>query len=327
MSESAPGEFAIIERWFSRPAGRADVVLGVGDDAAVLTVPPGFRLVAAVDTVVSGIHFLPDAEPADIGHRALAVNLSDLAAMGAQPAWALLSLSLPEPSVAWLDGFARGFHELAARFGVALVGGDTVRGPLVVTVAIMGHIEVDRFLARSGAHPGDHLYVSGVPGEAAAGLDLLRQGSVDSPQARYLKARFLRPEPRVALGRLLRPHASAAMDVSDGLIGDLAKLCAASGCGAEVELAQLPVSPAMSALFPAAAGERCALQGGDDYELLFTLPPAAAGELARNPDFARQCTRIGTITRHDADRPVVQCLRNGRAEDVAAGGFDHFAKG
>ena len=173
----ALGEFELIARYFSRPVARRDVLLGVGDDAALLEVPAGQALAAATDTLVEGRHFLPDAPPESVGHQALAVNLSDLAAMGAEPAWALLALSLPEPDDAWLEGFARGFHALADRAGLALVGGDTVRGPLVVTVQVLGFVPAALALRRDGARPGDVLYVSGTLGDAAAGLELLRGGA------------------------------------------------------------------------------------------------------------------------------------------------------
>ena len=237
----ALGEFDLIERYFTRQGDRSDVLLGVGDDAALLQVPPGQVLVAAMDTLVEGRHFLPDAPPGSVGHQALAVNLSDLAAMGATPAWALLSLSLPEPDEAWLGGFAAGLYALAESCGVALVGGDTVRGPRVVTITALGFVEPGRALLRSGARPGDLVYVSGWPGEAAAGLEALRRGDASGPDDPLVR-RYRFAEPRLALGRDLRGHATAAMDVSDGLLGDLQKLCAASGVGAQLDLECLPVS-------------------------------------------------------------------------------------
>ena len=221
----ALGEFDIIERFFTRRAQRRDVLLGVGDDAALLEVPPGRALVAATDTLVEGRHFLVGAPGRSVGHQALAVNLSDLAAMGAEPAFALLSLCLPEVREDWLGDFAQGFHALAEVHGVALVGGDTVRGPLVVTVEVLGFVEPEQALRRSGARPGDQLYISGSPGEAAAGLEALRRGGSvegDDPLIR----RYLYATPRLELGRALRGRASAAIDVSDGLLGDLGKVCA-----------------------------------------------------------------------------------------------------
>ena len=314
----ALGEFDLIARWFGRAPRRGDVRLGVGDDAALLDVPAGRTLVAATDTLVEGRHFLPDAPAHSVGHQALAVNLSDLAAMGAEPAWALLSLSLPEVDEAWLDGFASGFHALAESHRVDLVGGDTVRGPRVITVQALGFVDGARALRRSGARPGDRLYVSGSPGEAAAGLDALRAGA-SFHTSNPLVRRFLYAEPRVALGRALVGHATAAMDVSDGLLGDLAKLCAASGVGARVDLDALPVSAPLEAAHDRDRCERYVLEGGDDYELLFALPPDAdAAALAAAGGVSIAC--IGEL----AGEQGVRCLRSGREVARVARGYDHF---
>jgi thiamine-monophosphate kinase len=295
------------------------VLLGVGDDAALLEVPPGRTLVAATDTLVEGRHFLAGTPADSIGHQALAVNLSDLAAMGAEPAWALLSLSLPQAEPAWLQAFADGLYALADRAGIELVGGDTVRGPLVVTVAVMGLVETGKALRRSGARPGDWIYVSGWPGEAAAGLELLKrepQAAADDPLVR----RYRHAEPRLELGRQLCGRATAAMDVSDGLLGDLEKLCAASRAGARLDLERLPVSAGLAARFGPGECERLVLHGGDDYELLFTLPGPEAPALAA--ELARSCavTRIGEIVAGAG----VSCFRDGCITPVAPGGYDHF---
>jgi thiamine-monophosphate kinase len=314
------GEFDLIERYFSRSVGRRDVLLGVGDDAALLEVPPGRALVAAVDTLVEGRHFLPDAPPDSVGHQALAVNLSDLAAMGADPAWALLSLSLPDSDEAWLKSFAAGLYALAEQHGVALVGGDTVRGPRVVTVTVLGCVEPQLALRRAGAQPGDVLFVSGWPGEAAAGLEALRtgcgHGAGDALVRRYRYA-----EPRLGLGRALRGRASAAMDVSDGLYGDLQKLCKASGCGARLDLERLPVSAELARRHSQSDCERLVLCGGDDYELLFTVPAAAAADFAAEWSGGLPLHRIGVM----AAGTAVRCMRDGRPEAVTGGGYDHFA--
>lgn len=314
------GEFDLIGRYFSRGSGRRDVLLGVGDDAALLEVPAGRALVAAVDTLVEGRHFLPDAPPESVGHQALAVNLSDLAAMGADPAWALLSLSLPESDETWLQSFAAGLYTLAERHGVALVGGDTVRGPRVVTVTVLGHVEPALALRRDGARPGDVLFVSGWPGEAGAGLEALRNGAVQGDDDPLLR-RYRYAEPRLALGRALRGLASAAMDVSDGLLGDLQKLCRASAVGARLDLEQLPVSAQLASRFCRADCERFVLFGGDDYELLFTVPAdrAAAIEAARPSELPVR--RIGVIEAGAG----VRCERDGRVEELRGGGYDHFA--
>ncbi|MCE3285875.1 MAG: hypothetical protein K0R70_2131 [Steroidobacteraceae bacterium] len=317
------GEFEVIARYFTRATPRRDVLLGVGDDAALLAPPPGQALVAATDTLVEGRHFLPGTPPLSVGHNALAVNLSDLAAMGADPAWALLALSLPDPDERWLEEFAGGLHALATRHGVALVGGDTVSGPLVVTVAVLGFVPADAALRRSGAKPGDAVYVSGTPGVAAAGLDLLRRGVMTFESRDPRVQRMLFAEPRLALGRALRGRASAAMDVSDGLLGDLDKLARASTVGAVLELERLPIAPMLADAYDRAQCERLVLHGGDDYELLFTMP--ADGAAARAAEIAEQagCAvhRIGRIVAGEG----VRCLREGREEPVTGGGYDHFA--
>jgi len=315
----ALGEFELIARYFSRPVARRDVLVGVGDDAALLEVPAGQALAAATDTLVEGRHFLPDAPPESVGHQALAVNLSDLAAMGAEPAWALLALSLPEPDTHWLEGFARGFHALAERAGLTLVGGDTVRGPRVVTVQVLGFVPAGLALRRDGARPGDVLYASGSLGDAAAGLQLLRDGRrADTDSSLVRRYRFA--EPRLALGMALRGVASAAIDVSDGLLGDLGKLCDASGVGAILELEQLPLSRALLASFDATQAERFALGGGDDYELAFAVPRGAVSEMETSLATIGRITRIGEIvTGHG-----VRCQRAGQTVEPEIAGYDHF---
>ena len=314
------GEFDLIERYFSRGGGRRDVLLGVGDDAALLEPPSGFALAAAVDTLVEGRHFLPDAPPDSIGHQALAVNLSDLAAMGADPAWALLSLSLPESDESWLKSFAAGLYALADSHGVALVGGDTVRGPRVVTITVLGFVEPQLALRRDGARPGDVLFVSGWPGEAGAGLEALRSGTSRGADDALVR-RYRYAEPRIALGRALRGRASAAMDVSDGLFGDLQKLCKASGVGARLDLERLPLSAELAQRHSPADCERLVLFGGDDYELLFTVPAAAAPALETGLSGRLPLHRIGEIE----SGHHVRCLRDGRPEPLHGGGYDHFA--
>ncbi len=315
------GEFDVIARYFSRAAKRGDVLLGVGDDAALLTPPPGVALVAATDTLVEGRHFLPDTPAAALGHQALAVNLSDLAAMGAEPAWALLSLSLPRADERWLGEFAAGLYALAERHGVALVGGDTVAGPLVITVEVLGFVPPAEALRRSGARAGDLVIVSGEPGVSAAGLEELQSGraTFESKDARV--RRFLRAEPRLALGRALRGFATAAMDVSDGLLGDLGKLARASGVRACIDLERLPVAPELAA-YSLAEQERLVLHGGDDYELLFTLPSDHFGHIAHLAETGACSLRcIGAM----APGEGVECRRDGVRVNVAGKGYDHFA--
>jgi thiamine-monophosphate kinase len=311
------GEFELIRRYFAQQASRNDVRLGIGDDAAVLDVSSDRQLVVALDTIVEGVHFPSNTPAADIGYRALAVNLSDIAAMGAQPSWFTLSLSLPRSDEQWVEQFATGLFALAREHDVALIGGDTVKGPLVITVQIAGWVEADRYLTRSGAQPGDALMISGIPGEAAGGLATLQRAVVETPAIHHLRSRFLRPTPRVRLGRELRTLASAAMDVSDGLLTDLDKLCSASRCGAELDVDALPRSSALAATFDTNACVEYALAGGDDYEILFAIPPlhvrAAEG-------FG--CTQIGVVT--SGERVV--CRRGGALFEPERRGYDHFDK-
>jgi thiamine-monophosphate kinase len=320
----ALSEFELIERYFSRTgATRADVHVGIGDDGAVLACPPGHELVAVTDTLVEGAHF-PRGSPADsIGHRALAVNLSDIAAMGAVPAWALLALTLPRVEESWLAEFARGFGALARQYEVALIGGDTTAGPLCVTVQVLGFVPAGRALLRGGARPGDALLVSGTPGDAAAGL-ALEQGRLnvrDPSQAAALRRRFLFPEPRLELGAALRGLASACIDVSDGLLGDLGKLARASGCGATLDIESLPLSSALEAACGETRARELALTGGDDYELLFAVPPDRVEALQRElPPAEWRYARIGAMTA----LPGVQVRRGGVVIDFSHSGYDHF---
>lgn len=319
-------EFQLIARYFTSSHYGGDVLLGVGDDAAVVDVPSGYRLVAAVDTIVEGIHFPNQSSAEDIAYRALAVNLSDMAAMGAEPRWFTLSLCVPAIDETWMNAFASSLKLLAAQFNVQLIGGDTVKGPLNISIQILGVVESDKWLTRAGASPGDLIFVSGCLGEAAGGLQLLlhpRHAStaLEEQHSQRLITRFLRPEPRVALGRLLRLHASAAMDVSDGLLTDLRKLCVASGCGARLQLEQLPASPALQAMFDAERCEQLMLCGGDDYELLFTIAPSQLPVIAQAIALSGvTCTQIGVLDKSSA----VSCLRNDEHVTINDTGFDHF---
>lgn len=259
-------EFELIARYFSRPpTRRRDVVLGVGDDGAVLRVPPGADLVVSTDTLVQGVHFSADYAPEDIGYKALAVNLSDLAAMAAEPAWATLALTLSAADEAWIASFARGFFELADTHEVALVGGDLTRGPLCITVGIYGLAPAGQCLSRGGAGPGDGVYVTGTLGDAALAL-------AGPSSSASLLARLRRPTPRVAEGRSLRNLATSGIDISDGLAADLGHLLTRSGHGATVYLERLPLSDALRQLADPERRLALALSGGDDYELCFTVP-------------------------------------------------------
>lgn len=314
------GEFDIIARHF-RSARRADLRVGIGDDAAVLRPPTDRELAVAVDTIVAGVHFPEATPPAAIGYRALAVNLSDLAAMGADPAWVLLALTLPEEDEIWLEQFAAGFMRLAEASGLALVGGDTTRGPLSVTVTVLGFLPVGRALLRSGARPGDLICVSGMPGAAAAGLRALQEDR-HGPAAEVLRARFLYPAPRCVLGGQLLGRATAAIDVSDGLAADLGHILEQSGVGARLEAGRLPLAPEAVELFGATAARELALTGGDDYELCFTLPDEQFASLARLArELGLPLTRIGVIE----DRPGLRILDvDGQPLRLARAGYDHF---
>lgn len=318
-------EFSLIERYFAAlGATRGDVRVGVGDDGAVLAVPSDHELVAVTDTLVSGRHFPHGSAPASIGHRALAVNLSDLAAMGAAPAWALLALTLSEADEAWLAGFAAGFAALAVDHGVQLVGGDTTSGPLTITVQALGFVAPGKALTRAGGRPGDHVFVSGTPGDAAFGL-ALEQGSARASQPdddRQLRHRFLFPTPRLRLGARLTGLASACIDVSDGLAGDLAKLAAASSCGATLDIERLPLSTPLVRTAGREQARKLALTGGDDYELCFTVPGARLAELAeRVPVSHYDYHEIGRLTSETG----VVVRAHGDVIEFSHSGYDHFA--
>lgn len=316
-------ESELITRFFRNcGARRRDVVLGVGDDAALTECPPGMQLAATTDTLVAGVHFPHQTPAAAIGHRALAVNLSDLAAMGARPAWALLALTLPAAEEAWLTEFAAGFGALARAHDVALIGGDTTRGPLTISVQLLGHVPPGCALTRAGGRAGQLLYVSGSPGDAAAGL-AIEQGRLAAPAqaAPYLRERFLMPTPRVALGERLREHASACIDVSDGLLGDAGKLAAASGVGLEMFYAALPVSQPLVAALGERSARELALTGGDDYELLFSVEPARAAGLERAlPPEQWNYRQIGVLR---AAAGVV-LTHDGTVMDFSHSGYQHF---
>lgn len=304
-------EFEIIRRFFSRADGGEGIVVGVGDDGAVLEPTPGRQQVTVVDTLVAGVHFPVELAPSDIGYRAVAVNLSDIAAMAATPRWMTLALALPDASEAWLSAFAEGLYAAMTEFDVALVGGDTTSAPVVVTtVQITGEVEPGRALLRNGARPGDAVWVTGTLGDAAAGLAGLEGGAM----VRELVARFTRPSARVAYGRRLAGVASAAIDVSDGLVDDLGKLCAASGVGAEIDAALVPMSSTLVEHVDADTGRRYALAGGDDYELVFT-----SAEAPPDPGIMR-LTRIGSVVEGEG----VTVLADGERLSIESGGYRHF---
>jgi thiamine-monophosphate kinase len=314
-------EFDLIRRHFTRAPHHTD--LAVGDDAALLAPRPGMQLVVSTDMLVAGTHFLADAEPESLGWKALAVNLSDLAAMGAEPRWAVLALALPSADEAWIADLARGFFACAAAFKVDLAGGDTTRGALNLCPTVFGEVPTGQALLRSGARPGDDLWISGQPGRAALGLaHLRRETSLAAAREDCLLA-LHRPQPRVELGLALRGLASAMLDVSDGLLGDLGHILACSGVGAVVDEAALPLAPLLATGADPALVRRCLLAGGDDYELLFTAPPAGRDQLeALGRSLCLPLHRIGQIT----DQATTLLLRDthGRYSPVAAVGYDHF---
>lgn len=292
-------EFDLIARIRQRAAARDDVILGIGDDAAILSLPPGRQLVVAMDTLNVGVHFPEDTAPADLGWKSLAVNLSDLAAMAATPTWCTLSLSLPRSDAAWLDGFLDGFLELAAQHDVALVGGDTTLGPLSVCVNVHGLIEPRGALLRSAARVGDDVWVTGTLGDAAAAL---RQWQSHRSIDPVLRARLDRPTPRVEAGLALAGIAHACIDVSDGLLADLGHVCRASRAGAQIDVDALPASDALIAAFDPPTRRELQSAGGDDYELCFTAPKTArlaVQEAMHACDV--MATRIGGITADAGD--------------------------
>jgi thiamine-monophosphate kinase len=314
-------EFEIIARYFTRSTGDSNVVLGVGDDAAVIAVDG--HVAVTVDTLVAGVHFPDGMAPHVVGYRLMAVNLSDLAAMGATPRWCTLALTLPKADELWLDGFSRGLFELADRYGVSLVGGNLSRGPLALTLQLMGTVEPKNMLTRGGGHVGDDIYVTGTLGDGSAGIALILERS-SAPQgsaAAALKERFYRPVARVPAGLALGPLATAAIDVSDGLLADLAHICKASGCGAAIDVERVPLSAELLSLFPPQEALAHALGGGDDYELCFTAPPSRADEIEAALEAASTpVRRIGQLV---AGQTVV-CRRDGEPFTPPVRGYRHF---
>lgn len=313
-------EFALIRRYFTQlSAPRADVLLGIGDDCALLQPPPGQVLAVTTDTLICGRHFTVDVAPYDLGWKALAVSLSDLAAMGAQPRWFTLALSVEQPREDWLEAFAYGMARLAATYDVALVGGDTTQGLLSLNVSAFGTVAAGQAVTRSGARVGDAICVSGTLGDAALALhQRLRKG--DAKVDAELALRLDRPEPRIALGLAMAGHAHAAIDLSDGLAGDLGHVLQASGVGAFIDLHSLPASEAMIRALPAWRDRLpFQLSGGDDYELCLCLPPSRLAALRAHAKLP--LTRIGTITAETGLRGVDL---EGATMDIPAQGYRHF---
>ncbi|MEG3768108.1 thiamine-phosphate kinase [Alteromonas sp. 14N.309.X.WAT.G.H12] len=294
-------EFDLIGRYFKDGGHqRKDVLVGIGDDCAITAMPVNQQLAITTDTLVSGVHFLEDAPARSVAYKAVAVNLSDLAAMGAEPAWISLSLSMSHVDEGWLEEFASGLYELTRYYAVQLIGGDTVRGPLAMTITAQGFIPPDTALKRSTAKPGDWIYVTGTTGDAGAGLALLK-GECEAKDADrdYLVKRHLYPTPRVAVGTALRRTASSCIDVSDGLLADLSHILHASGCGATIHVDRLPISSQLFNCMGAQDAYRYALTAGDDYELIFTVNEEQRGNLETSlASTGVKATCIGQVTGH-----------------------------
>ncbi len=314
-------EFELIGRYFTRPTPHA--VLGIGDDAALLTVSSGFELVAATDMMVEGTHFFPDVDAESLGHKILAVNLSDLAAMGAQPRWAMLAMAIPQADAVWLEKFARGFFALATRHDVELIGGDTTRGPRNFCVQIMGEVEAGRALRRDGARIGDEVWLSGQLGEAALAVAHIK-GELQLSEALAARCRLRMewPQARVALGRALVGLAHSAIDISDGLLADLGHICERSGVGAMIDFDALPCVPDVRSMKERDQVARALLAGGDDYELCFTVPPGNDPMLrALSGQLGTPLTRVGAIV---PGKRVEVRGAEGRPIEWKEKGFEHF---
>lgn len=320
------GEFDLIARYFNRqPTNRRDVNIGIGDDCALMTIPEKQQLAVTTDTLVSGIHFLPEISPTDLAYKALASNLSDLAAMGVDPAWASLAITLPSVDTNWLAQFSDSLFEQLNYYGMQLIGGDTTKGPMSLTFTVHGLIPAGKALSRFGARNGDWIYVTGTLGDSAAGLAILqdRLAVPNESQKAWLVGRHLRPQPRILQGQALRNLASSAIDISDGLISDLNHVLKASGCGARINLDALPLSEALQENCSEDQARIWSLSGGEDYELCFTVPELNRGALEMAlANTGSTFTCIGQI------KPQSEGIRyyyNNQPIELVLKGFDHFA--
>ncbi|MDB5811632.1 MAG: Thiamine-monophosphate kinase [Betaproteobacteria bacterium] len=321
----ATSEFDLIKRYFTH-RGR-HTVLGVGDDAALVKVRRGHDLLISADMLVAGRHFFRDADPRMLGHKALAVNISDMAAMGATPRWATLGIALPAADTRWVQAFSRGFMALARRFDVDLIGGDTTRGPLNICVQIMGEAPHGLALCRDGARAGDDIWVSGTLGDAALGLAALKRRITLKPAERaHCAARLHTPTPRVALGLAIRQIAHSAIDISDGLLADLGHILERSNVAAEIELSELPTSNVLKRYLDRVVACGALLAGGDDYELCFTAPRSARARIERAGRSTRtRLTCIGAVKTYRKGEPrLIVRAPDGAALRVVRGGYDHF---
>lgn len=321
-------EFDLIQRYFTRNSAHAtqtDVVLGVGDDAALLQVTPGMELAISADMLVAGTHFFEHIDPWLIGWKSLAVNVSDMAAMGAQPRWVTLALALPVADEQWVAGFSAGFFACADQFGIQLIGGDTTRGPLNISVQIMGEVPPGAAFLRSAAQLDDDIWVSGPLGTAALALAGLQQRfSLTDAELALCSPALHQPQPRVALGLALRGLAHAALDISDGLLADLSHILHRSQLGAELDFAAIPLTPTVSTYSHETAVQQWILSGGDDYELCFTAPPSSREQIQQiGQQLGLSLGRIGRVV---AARQLQVLGQDGAALHIKEHGFDHFAK-
>jgi thiamine-monophosphate kinase len=320
-----PGEFQLIQQFFQREQAEqpaAGVLLGIGDDCALLQLPEGKHLAVSVDTLVAGVHFPVDADPELIAQRALRTNLSDLAAMSAEPLWFTLALTLPEASESWLRSFSRGLFACAREFGIALVGGDTTSGSLSITIQVMGYTSPGSAIRRDGANAGDFILATHFLGDGAAALACVQnQHTFSQEHSDYLAARFYQPTPRLNEARLIRDIASAALDISDGLVADLQHICTASDLGAVIDVENIPLSPALQSLNNQQLAYEWALSGGDDYELCFTVPPDKMPEVAM---LVAQGKLKATVIGEMIPGTQVLCEYEGKPFALKRGGYQHF---
>ena len=322
-----PSEFQLIQQFFQREQAEqpaAGVLLGIGDDCALLQIPDGKYLAVTVDTLVADVHFPADTDPQLIAERALRTNLSDLAAMGADPLWFTLALTLPDANEDWLRSFSRGLFACAREYGIALVGGDTTSGPLTITIQAMGAAEPQKTMRRDGANVGDFILVTNTLGDGAAALACIQnKHGFSDEHADYLLQRFYRPVPRLSESALIRGIATSALDISDGLVADLQHICNASDVGAVIYVEDLPLSAAINSLDDIAQARQWALSGGDDYELCFTLPPENMADIAMLIAQGKlQATVIGEVI-HGSK---VICEYNGEPFALTTTGYQHFAQ-
>ncbi len=320
-------EFDLINQFFKTTTiKRNDVLLGIGDDCAILSPPPGKQLAVSTDTLISGVHFPESTCAEDIGYKSLAVNLSDLAAMGAEPAWVSLAISLPQADYVWLEKFMLGFNELAKKYNLALIGGDTTQGALSITVNITGFIDSEKVLKRSHAEIGDSIFVTGSIGDAALGLkavfnELDENKKFSENNKNFCINRLNRPSPKIKAGQLLSGFSVAAIDISDGLMADLNHICEASEVGALLNLQQVPLSDAVLNYYSNQPDWQCILTGGDDYELCFTCPDNQYAEMLAKMKFHNiEITCIGKVI----GEPGIQCLYNNELTTLNLTGYNHF---